>query len=150
VLSAPLRRSPGPLERTSAELERIRRLAAFRRAREQRWRRRLRESDLLLDLIEQCRLRGYVIVPTQVWAAVVRFVGSVDPQLRDDLGINRMPDHISDVLFAAQEQLLRVGVHERQPRLAPIIPLFGDGAAPPEEAASDRAEASPAASPLTG
>jgi hypothetical protein len=119
-------RGPGPLERTARELEHIRRLALFRRQRAHYWRRCLRESDLLLDLIEQCRVRGYVLVPAQVWVAVVRFVGTVDRRLRDDLGINRQPDHVSEILFAAQEELMSVAVRERNRRqLAPIIPLFG-------------------------
>jgi hypothetical protein len=115
----------GPLERTCAELDLIRRAAAFRRDRELRSRRRLRESDLLLDLIEQCRLRGYRLLPAELWTHIVRFVGTVDGGLRDDLGINRHPDHVSDVLFAAQEELLRHVAEERRPQPAPIIPLFG-------------------------
>jgi hypothetical protein len=114
----------GPLERTCAELDLIRRAPSFRRERELRSRRRLRESDLLLDLIEQCRLRGYRLLPAQLWTHIVRFVGSVDATLRDDLGINRHPDHVSEVLFAAQEELLREAVEERRPKRAPIIPLF--------------------------
>ena len=117
-------RSAGPLERTAAELDLIRRTAAFRRERELRSRRRLRESDLLLDLIEQCRLRGYRLLPAHLWTHIVRFVGSVDDGLRDDLGINRHPDHVSEILFAAQEELLREAIEERRPRRAPIIPLF--------------------------
>ncbi len=117
-------RPGGPLERTCAELELIRRTSAFRRERELRSRRRLRESDLLLDLIEQCRLRGYRLLPAQLWTHIVRFVGSVDDGLRDDLGINRHPDHVSEVLFAAQEELLREALEERRPKRAPIIPLF--------------------------
>jgi len=115
----------GPLERTCAELELIRRAASFRRERELRSRRRLRESDLLLDLIEQCRLRGYRLLPAQLWTHIVRFVGTVDSALRDDLGINRHPDHVSEILFAAQEELLRAVAEERRPQPAPIIPLFG-------------------------
>src|SRR5258708_36119893 len=88
----------GPLERTCAELELIRRAASFRRERDLRSRRRLRESDLLLDLIEQCRLRGYRLLPAELWTHIVRFVGTVDDQLRDDLGINRHPDHVSEIL----------------------------------------------------
>ena len=114
----------GPLQRTCAELELIRRAAAFRRDRELRSRRRLRESDLLIDLIEQCRLRGYRLLPAQLWTHIVRFVGTVDAQLRDDLGINRHPDHVSEILFAAQEELLREAIEERRPKRAPIIPLF--------------------------
>ena|SRR5438132_12418732 len=117
-------RPPGPLERTCIELARIERAAAFRRERESRWRRRLRESELLLDLVEQCRLRDYRLVPGQVWAAVVRFVGSVDPELRDDLGINRLCNHVADVLFAAQDELLVNASPRRHPQLAPIIQLF--------------------------
>lgn len=115
----------GPLERTCAELEHLRRAAAFRRERELRARRRLRESDLLIDLIEQCRLRGYRLLPAQLWTHIVRFIGTVDKELRDDLGINRHPDHVSEVLFAAQEELLREAIEERRPQAAPIIPLFG-------------------------
>ena len=114
----------GPLERTCAELELIRRAAAFRRERDLRSRRRLRESDLLLDLIEQSRLRGYRLLPAELWTHIVRFVGSVDDGLRDDLGNNRHPDHVSEVLFAAQEELLREAIEERRPKPAPIIPLF--------------------------
>ena len=114
----------GPLARTCAELELIRRAGSFRRERELRARRRLRESDLLLDLIEQCRLRGYRLLPAQLWTPIVRFVGSVDEGLRDDLGINRHPDHVSEILFAAQEELLKEAIEERRPSTAPIIPLF--------------------------
>jgi hypothetical protein len=120
-----LSRSPGPLERTAMELDDLRRAAAFRRGRELTAQRRLRESDGLVDLVEQCRLRGYVLLPTQVWARVVHFVRGVDPALRDELGIDRHPDHVGDVLFAAQEVVLRQRIDERQPRMAEIIPLFG-------------------------
>jgi hypothetical protein len=116
--------SAGPLERACAELEQIRRAAAFRRERELRSRRRLRESDLLIDLIEQCRLRGYRLLPAELWTHIVRFIGTVDADLRDDLGINRHPDHVSEILYVAQEQLLREAIEERRPRRAPIIPLF--------------------------
>ena len=125
MLTNALQRGPGPLERTSMELEDLRRSAAFRRGRELTAQRCLRESDALVDLVEQCRLRGYQLLPTQVWARVVRFVRGVDPALRDELGIDRHPDHVGDVLFLAQEIVLRERVEERRPRMAEIIPLFG-------------------------
>lgn len=117
---------PGPLERTRAEMIHIERRAAFRRERVSRARLRLRHSDALLELIEECRLRGYRLVPATLWSELVRFIGEVDPQLRDLLGIDRRPDHVSDVLFFAQE-LLQQLVHlerERPWPPAPIIPLF--------------------------
>ena len=112
------------MERTCLEIAELRRAAAFRRARISRSRLRVRESDSLLDLVEECRLRGWPLVPAHLWSAVVRTVGSADPELRDELGINRDPDHVADVLFAAQEVLLARALDARQPALAPIIPLF--------------------------
>ena len=128
--TAALRRG-GPLQRTAVELDHLRRVAAFRRSRDLASKRRVRESDALLEHIEQCRLRGISPLPTGLWIHVVRLVGAVDPQLRDDLGINREADHVSDILFAAQEELLRRHLEERQPRPARIIPLFGER--PPAE-----------------
>ncbi|HEX3606369.1 MAG TPA: hypothetical protein VH134_10640 [Candidatus Dormibacteraeota bacterium] len=123
-------RLAGPLARTAAELENLRRLAAFRREREMRWHQRLRESDVILDLVEECRVRGYDMLPGQVWASVVRFIGEVDPSLRDDLGSSRTPDQASEALFAAQAEICRRRLDERVPRTARIIPLFAAAAAP--------------------
>ena len=108
------------------EIAHAERLASFRRERISKARLRVRESDDLLDLIEECRLRDWRLVPSTLWAAVVRAVGAVDPVLREELGINRDPEHVADVLFAAQETLLRRVRKQRRPMLAPIIPLFGD------------------------
>ena len=123
-LAALPRRSAGPLERTVLELRRIDRDAVWRRPRVGRTRLLLRESDALIDLIERCRERDDRLLPTQLWSAVVRAVGEVDSDLRDELGINRDPDHVADVLFTAQEVLLARVREARRPALAPIIPLF--------------------------
>jgi hypothetical protein len=117
-------RLAGPLARTAAELENLRRLAAFRRDHQLRSHLRLRESDLILDLVEECRLRGYALLPAQLWASVVRFVGEVDPLLREELGSSRHPDRASEALFAAQAEICRRRLDERRPRTARIIPLF--------------------------
>ncbi|HEY2704195.1 MAG TPA: hypothetical protein VGL20_10940 [Candidatus Dormibacteraeota bacterium] len=133
-------RFAGPLARTAAELENLRRLASFRRERELRWHSRLRESDLILDLVEECRVRGYALLPGQVWASVVRFVGEIDPALRDGLGSSRRPDHASDALFAAQAEICRHRLDERRPRTARIIPLFAP-ASPARSVAGSPADA---------
>jgi hypothetical protein len=124
ISAAVLRSRPGPLAATRAELFDIERRARFRRERLFRSRLRLRESDTLLDLVEECRIRGIRPLPPALWSAAVRLVGAVEPQLRDELGIDRNADHVSDVLFAAQEILQEEARRERQPQLAPIIPLF--------------------------
>lgn len=122
-------RRPGPLERTVGELQRLDIEAAFRRGRVDRRRRRLRESDALLDLVEQCRVRGYRLMPGQLWSVIARFAGGVDAGLRDQLGIDRRPELAADVLFSAQALLLEDARAARRPALAPIIPLFPDAAA---------------------
>ena len=119
-----LPRRPGPLERTALELEHHRRAAAFRRAREMESKRRLRESDVLLGGVEECRVRNLIPIPSVLWMRIVRFVGSVDADLRDELGINRHPDHVSEILFLTQEELLRLHHDAMQPRQARILPLF--------------------------
>lgn len=129
MLQSAASRLAGPLARTAVELENLRRLAAFRRDREMRWHHRLRESDLILDLVEECRIRGYPMLPGQLWASVVRFVGEVDPGLREDLGSSRHPDHASEAIFAAQAEICRHRLEERRPRTARIIPLFAATAA---------------------
>jgi hypothetical protein len=120
------RRTAGPLERTVLELRRIDRDAVWRRPRVGRTRLLLRESDALIDLIERCRERGDRLLPTRLWSAVVRFVGALDGDLRDDLGINRAPGHVADVLFASQGLLLERARLERIPMTGRIIPLFRD------------------------
>ncbi|MFZ2034547.1 MAG: hypothetical protein WAW53_12395 [Candidatus Dormiibacterota bacterium] len=123
--AAASRSQPGPMERTCLEIARVEREAAFRRERISRTRLRVREADVLIDLIEECRLRSFRLIPASLWSAVVRAVGAVDPGLRDRLGIDRDPNHVADILFEAQEVLLMRALESRRPRLAPIIPLFG-------------------------
>lgn len=84
----------------------------------------LRESDLLVDLVERCRERGHRLLPAAIWSEVVRFTGGLDPELRDRLGIDRRLDHVADVLFEAQGLLLSRSCQERERRPARIIPLF--------------------------
>lgn len=115
---------PGPLERTCLELRRIDMDAVWRRPRVGRSRLLLRESDVLVELLERCRERGHRLLPTRVWSEVVRFTGSLDPDLRDRLGIDRRLDHVADVLFEAQALLLSRSRQEQQRRPARIIPLF--------------------------
>jgi len=114
----------GPLERTCLEIAAVQRAAMFRRQRVSRARERVRETDALLDLVEECRVQGRRLVPSNLWSAVVHRVGAVDRDAREELGINRDPDRVEEALYSAQEVLLQRAFDARQPRLAPIIPLF--------------------------
>lgn len=124
----------GPLARTARELEHLTRAAAFRRERRFRFRSLLHRSDALLELVEECRVRGYRLVPTPVWAEIVKVVGAVNSSLRDELGIDRHPDHVTEVLFEAQDQLMVWSRDERRPMQAEIIPLFATSAGPAPDA----------------
>jgi hypothetical protein len=115
---------PGPMERTCLEIAAVQREARFRRRRVSQVRERVRETDALLDLVEDCRVRGLRLVPSNLWSAVVQRVGPVHREARESLGINRDPARVEDAIYAAQEVLLQRAVESRRPQLAPIIPLF--------------------------
>ncbi len=112
------------MERTCLEIAAIQRAAVFRRRKVTRVRERVRETDALLDLVEECRLAGSRLVPSNLWSAVVQRVGAVDREARETLGINRDPGRVEEALYAAQEVLLHRSVEARRPALAPVIPLF--------------------------
>ncbi len=116
----------GRLERTVMELAHIERAAAFRRSHRVKPRGRLHHSDELLRLVEECKVRRMRMVPPTLWRETVAFIAAVDPQLRDDLGLDRRPEHVADVLFMTQGQLMHAAQIDRASLgLAPIIPLFG-------------------------
>jgi len=114
----------GPFERTAQALAVADRRAAFRGLHRDAPHRRLAESDALLAHVEHCRLEADRQVGPGLWAAVSRWIGTVDPGLRVRLGGDRTPDHVTDVLFDAQAQLMQAAVDERSRPPAEIIPLF--------------------------
>jgi hypothetical protein len=116
--------APGPLERTVVELGKINRASHFRRRHIAPARTALRHSDLLMTLIEETVASESKLVPPWLWSAVTKVVAGVDTALRDELGINRRPGHVAEILFRAQESLMRAAHVEALPRVAPIIPLF--------------------------
>jgi hypothetical protein len=116
--------APGPLERTVVELGKINRSAHFRRRHIAPARTALRHSDLLMTLIEETVTSKSKLVPPWLWSAVTRVVAGVDTTLRDELGINRRPGHVAEILFRAQASLMQAAHIEAMPRVAPIIPLF--------------------------
>ena len=115
----------GPLESCVLEISELQQAALFRRQRVDHLRELIRESDALVELVEDCRLYGWTVIPAQLWHEIAHFVGGVDESFRDQLGINRAMDHVNDILFGAQQKLFaqRLG---QLPRMAEIIPLFGE------------------------
>src|SRR5258708_3297906 len=115
----------GPIETTVLELEQIVRPSLFARRRLAPARAALRDSAALMSLIEEAQENHLSIAPTWLWSAVARIVSHVDSTLRDQLGIDRRPAHLAQILFAAQERLMLDAHRESHPRLATVIPLFG-------------------------
>ena len=118
--------APGPLERTVVELEKIDREAHFRRRHTAPARMALRNSDVLMTLIEESIEKEQSIATTWLWSAVTRIAALADSALRDELGIDRRPGHMAGILFRAQATLMQRAHIEAQPTLAPIIPLFSN------------------------
>lgn len=117
----------GPLRRTVSELVRIERAAAFRRHHRSPARIRVHQIDQLLGRVEECRLQCQSQLPAGLWMEIVRALGELWPELRNELGRDRRTDHVADVLFTLQQQLLTASLAAQPPRprrLAPIIQLF--------------------------
>jgi hypothetical protein len=84
----------------------------------------LRESDELVYWLEECLVQNRRLVPSWLLPRLTRVIGAASPQLLADLGRERRPDQVLDVLFRAQGVLMERSIQSRTP--ARIIPLFPD------------------------
>ena len=85
----------------------------------------LHESDELVYWLEECLVQGRRLVPAWLMPRLRRLISVASPGLVGELGRERRPDQVLDVLFRAQEVLMLQSVESRQP--ARIIPLFSAG-----------------------
>jgi hypothetical protein len=84
----------------------------------------LRETDRLLDAVEECRLRDIKLIPTHIWRRIVQLLGQLDGGYTQRLGIDRSVDRTADVLFEAQEALMLAARDRRRGSDGNIVPLF--------------------------
>ena len=84
----------------------------------------LRETDQLLGVVEECRMRDIKLIPTHIWRRIVHFLGQLDGDYTAKLGIDRSVDRAADVLFEAQEDLMEAAREQRRNRGSNILPLF--------------------------
>jgi hypothetical protein len=82
----------------------------------------LRESDELMYWLEECMVQGLRLVPGWLMPRLTKLVRQADPSLHRELGRERRPEHVIEVLFRAQEVLMRDSITAREP--ARVIPLF--------------------------
>jgi hypothetical protein len=85
----------------------------------------LRETDELLYWLEECLLQDVRLVPGWLLPRVVQVLQHTDHELRDEMGRERRPHHVMDILFRAQEVLMQELMRARS-RNGEIIPLFPD------------------------
>ena len=86
-------------------------------------RRLLRESDVLLNWLEECLVHNLRFAPGWVMPRLVSLLSQADPGLPRELGSERRPEHLMEFVYRAQERLMEDSVRSRKP--ARILPLFG-------------------------
>ena len=86
-------------------------------------RNQLRETDQLLGVVEEYRVREIKLIPTDIWRRIVQLVGQLDGAYTERLGIDRSVDRTSEVLFEAQEALMRAARARWRGHGANVIPL---------------------------
>jgi hypothetical protein len=82
----------------------------------------LRESDDLMFWLEECLVQGLRIVPGWLMPRLVRVLARADADLPQQVGGERRPQALMELLYRAQEHLMQQSVTSRRP--ARIIPLF--------------------------
>jgi hypothetical protein len=111
------------IERTVLEIAQHRFWAWQRRAAPTP-RNQLRETDQLLNVVEECRLRDIKLIPTDIWRRIVHLLGQLDGPYSERLGIDRSVDRTADVLFEAQEALMLAARDRKRGHPSNVVPLF--------------------------
>jgi hypothetical protein len=109
------------IEQTILEQQRVLR---WHRRRNERMtpRRLLRESDELLFWLEECLVQGLRLVPGWLMPRLVVLLAQADANLPREMGSERRPEHLMELIYRAQERLMEDSIVSRRP--ARIIPLF--------------------------
>lgn len=82
----------------------------------------LHESDELMFWLEECLVQGLRIVPGWLMPRFVWLLARADSELPRQIGGERRPAELIEILYRAQERLMEQSVSSRKP--ARIIPLF--------------------------
>jgi len=85
-------------------------------------RRLLQESDQLLYWIEECLVQEIRVVPGWLVARLTVVLRHAQPRLVKQLGRERRPEHLMDLIYDAQAALMDQSCRSRGP--AQVIPLF--------------------------
>jgi hypothetical protein len=111
------------IERTVLEIAQHR-FWAWKRKTAPTPRNQLRETDQLLGVVEECRLRDIKLIPTHIWRRIVHLLGQLEGSYTERLGIDRSVDRTADILFEAQEALMVAARDHRRGHPGNVVPLF--------------------------
>lgn len=82
----------------------------------------MHETDELLFWLEECLVQDVKLVPGWLLPRIAQVITNTDRELLEELGRDRRPDQVMEILFRAQEVLMAETVRSRTP--AKVIPLF--------------------------
>ena len=82
----------------------------------------MREADELLYWLEECLLQDVKLVPGWLLPRVGHLINNTDRELQEELGRDRRPEQVMEVVFKAQEVLMTESIRSRTE--AKVIPLF--------------------------
>ncbi|GAC1658526.1 MAG: hypothetical protein NVS9B1_18600 [Candidatus Dormibacteraceae bacterium] len=82
----------------------------------------LHETDDLLYWLEECLVQNVKLVPGWLLPRIAHVISNTDRELHEELGRDRRPDQVMEVLFRAQEVLMAEKVRSRGD--AKVIQLF--------------------------
>ncbi len=82
----------------------------------------MHETDELLFWLEECLVQEVKLVPGWLVPRIAQVITQTDRDLLEELGRERRPDRVMEVLFKAQEVLMAETVRSRTE--AKVIPLF--------------------------
>jgi hypothetical protein len=111
------------LQQTCEEIRNAEYFAEARRA-NPTLRQMLRESDVLMQWLEESRLRNTKMVPYWVWQRLITLIGKVDPRRSHQLRTERNVERLSDELFEVQQLMMARNVRARAEGGTNIVPLF--------------------------
>ena len=82
----------------------------------------MREADELLYWLEDCLSQDVTLVPGWLRPRIAQVVNHTDRELQEELGRDRRPERVMDIVFRAQEVLMNESIRSRTE--AKVIPLF--------------------------
>jgi uncharacterized protein with gpF-like domain len=82
----------------------------------------MREADELLYWLEECLFQDVKLVPGWLLPRIAQLINQTDRELQEELGRDRRPAQVLDVIFKAQEVLMQESIRSRTE--AKVIQLF--------------------------